>query len=891
MTTLDAIPELSPGRAGRRLRVGQVDVRRAALRPIRGDLQRLLPRPGRRRRERPGGHRRTRSRCCTSSPASGSPPAGSPSSTRPTCSRDARAQVVELARAHDVLPVAIVLDVPEERVRGTQRAAAPTATSARTSSAGSATSCGASLRGLAREGFRKVHVLRGRRGDRRRHASSASGCSTTCRDEHGPFDVIGDVHGCRAELEALLGRAGLRARRATTPGAPVDAAPPGRPAGGVRRRPGRPRPGHARRAAPGDGHGRGRATPLRARATTSTSWCARCAGAKVQVTPRPGGDARAARRARPPEFRAAGRAVLLRAGRRTWCSTTAGWSSRTPGSRRRYHGRASGRVRSFALYGDTTGETDEFGLPVRYPWADDYRGRAMVLYGHTPIPEPEWVNNTMCLDTGCVFGGALTALRYPEKELVSVPAEQVWYEPAKPFPAATAPTAATRRASPTCSTSTTCWAGGSIETAHHGRITIREENAAGALEVMSRFALHPRWLLLPAADDGAGGDRRRARTCWSTPTEAFAAYRAAGVAEVICEEKHMGSRAVVARLPRRRRRRAPVRRARRATGAVLHPHRPAVLRRPDAHRALAGAAARGGRRGRAVGRARHRLAAARRRAAAVVAPRPRSCSATSTRRRRGGAGRAARPRRRRCGRRPAAASTSPSCWPARTARAANAEAFTAAYRRYCWPTDGLDGVAAGAVPGARHRAAHATTTGAHGWHLDIADRLRRRRPDAGRADPPARRRHRPTRRRSRPGSAWWDELTAAGGEGMVVKPLANLTRGRKGLVQPGLKVRGREYLRHHLRPRLHRAGQPGPAAASATSATSGRSRCASTRSGWRRWTGWPAASRCGGCTRPSSPCSRWSRSRSTPGCDAFPCHAGHTSVTFAVRCRRAGGAS
>ena len=91
-----------------------------------------------------------------------------------------------------------------------------------------------------------------------------------------------------------------------------------------------------------------------------------------------------------------------------------------------YHGRASGAGAVFALYGDTTGETDEYGLPVRYPWAEDYRGRAMVLYGHTPVPEPEWVNNTMCLDTGCVFGGRLTALRYPERELVSVPAERVW---------------------------------------------------------------------------------------------------------------------------------------------------------------------------------------------------------------------------------------------------------------------------------------------------------------------------------------------------------------------------------------------------------------------------------------------------------------------------------
>ena len=90
-------------------------------------------------------------------------------------------------------------------------------------------------------------------------------------------------------------------------------------------------------------------------------------------------------------------------------------------------------MRSFALYGDTSGETDEFGLPVRYPWAEDYRGTAMVLYGHTPVPETEWINNTLCLDTGCVFGGALTALRYPEREVVSVDAHEVYYEPVRPL--------------------------------------------------------------------------------------------------------------------------------------------------------------------------------------------------------------------------------------------------------------------------------------------------------------------------------------------------------------------------------------------------------------------------------------------------------------------------
>src|SRR6184192_1955348 len=103
------------------------------------------------------------------------------------------------------------------------------------------------------------------------------------------------------------------------------------------------------------------------------------------------------------------------------------------GMKEEMQGRGSGKVRDFALYGETTGETDEFGLPVRWNWAAEYRGHAIVVYGHTPVPEPEWLNRTINVDTGCVFGGRLTALRYPEKELVSVPSRELYAEPAKPF--------------------------------------------------------------------------------------------------------------------------------------------------------------------------------------------------------------------------------------------------------------------------------------------------------------------------------------------------------------------------------------------------------------------------------------------------------------------------
>ena len=241
------------------------------------------------------------------------------------------------------------------------------------------------------------------------------------------------------------------------------------------------------------------------------------------------------------------------------------------GLKEAYHGRASGRVRAFALYGDTTGETDEYGLPVRYPWAREYRGRAVVVYGHTPVPTAEWVNNTICLDTGVVFGGELTALRYPERELVSVPAEREWYEPVRPL----APAAGSREPSVLDHEDV----GGAqwLDTTYAGRVKVPEENAAAALEVMSRFAVDPRWLVYlpptmspaPASTvDGVPGapghgvravrrGRRRPR-------------RVRGEAHGLARDR--GGR------PRRGDRRASLRDRGRGGGSRLHPHRPRVLR-------------------------------------------------------------------------------------------------------------------------------------------------------------------------------------------------------------------------------------------------------------------------------------------------------------------------
>jgi len=89
-------------------------------------------------------------------------------------------------------------------------------------------------------------------------------------------------------------------------------------------------------------------------------------------------------------------------------------------------------VRDVATHGQKTGETDEFG-DVRYVWAADYRGDALVIYGHTPVAEPLWMNNTVNIDTGCVYGGKLTALRYPERETVSVSAQRRYFQNTRPF--------------------------------------------------------------------------------------------------------------------------------------------------------------------------------------------------------------------------------------------------------------------------------------------------------------------------------------------------------------------------------------------------------------------------------------------------------------------------
>jgi protein phosphatase len=685
---------------------------------------------------------------------------------------DARRQLIDLAKQYDVLPIAIVLDVPEEVCAERNAARTDRADMPRRVIHRHTRELRRSLRHLEREGFRKVHILRGV--EEVDHATVVTEKRfNDLTHLTGPFDIIGDIHGCAAELEALLGKLGYvdgvhpEGRTAVFVGDLVDRGPDS--PGVLRRVMAMVKSGNAL-CVPGN-HENKYGRYLRGRKVQHTHGLAETI---EQMT------------GESEEFLAEVREFLdglvshyvLDGGRLVVCHA---------GLPEKYHGRTSGRVRSHALYGDTTGETDEFGLPVRYPWAEDYRGRAAVVYGHTPVPEATWLNNTICLDTGAVFGGKLTALRWPERELADVPAEQVWYEPTKPL-RSEAPGGQDGRPLDLADVR----GRRVVETRHQGRVAIREENAAAALEVMSRFAVDPRLLpylpptMAPTATSHVEGYLEH-------PEEAFAQYKDDGVARVVCEEKHMGSRAValVCRDAEAARKRFGVDGA---TGSLYtRTGRPFLDDDALTEEILDRVRTAAGEAGlweeletdwllldaelmpwslKASGLLRSQYAAVGAASGAVL---PQALSALQ--------GAAAR-------------GVDVAGLLTRTGeRATDAAAFTEAYRRYCWTTDGLDGVRLApfqilAVQG------RSLTGLPHDEQLALLDRLvehdgsgllqTTRRLYVDTADPES----------VRAGVDWWLEMTGRGGEGMVVKPVGAVVRDGQGrLVQPGIKCRGREYLR------------------------------------------------------------------------------------------------
>ena len=716
---------------------------------------------------------------------------------------EARRPLLALAKEHDVLPVAIVLDLPEAICQERNRER-PDRQFGPHVVRNHIRALRRSVRGLKREGFRYVHVL---------HSPEEVAAATVIRQplwtdrrrEHGPFDIIGDVHGCFAELAALLDRLGYEIAPEIDADSEAGYAvipPDGR-----------------RAIFLGDLGDRGPDTPdvyrlVMGMVAAGTAFCVpgnhdakllrKLGGAEVQIT-HGLGETLAQLAGESSAFRAR-IAAFLDGLVGHYVLDDGALVVAHAGMKARYQGRGSGRVRDFALYGETTGETDATGLPVRLDWAAEYRGRAAVVYGHTPTPRAEWLNNTINIDTGCVFGGALTALRWPERELVSVPAARAWAESARPFLPieALAPALSAQQAHDDLLDVADVLGKRFVETRLGRRVAIAEERAITALEVMSRFAADPRWLIyLPPTMSPP--ETSAAPDLLEGPAEAFAYYRYEGVPRVVCEEKHMGSRAIVivcrdedaarARFGvvgdglgicyTRTGRRffddraleaqflATIRDALDRAGfwgefatdcacldGELLPWSAKAQELLRGQYAAVGAAATG-----ALGLALGALAAASASGVDVAEVRARFAERDDL-----------------------------------------ANRYVAAYGRYCWPVAGLADLKYApfqllATEGKVHLDRD------HAWHLATLARLCDA--DTGGllhatahltvdvTDPV----------QEKAAIAWWADLTGRGGEGMVVKPHDPIVVGRRGLVQPGIKVRGKEYLRIIYGPEYDRPEQ------------------------------------------------------------------------------------
>lgn len=699
---------------------------------------------------------------------------------------ESRKPLIELARAHDALPVAIVFDLPE-RVCQDRNRTRPDRDFGPHVVRQQSQQLRRSLRSLQREGLRYVWTLSSVE-EVDAATITRQRLWTDKRDQHGPFDIIGDIHGCYEELTQLLERLGYQVQVVQNGERSIVVTPP------AGRRP----------VFLGDLVDRGPNSPdvlrlVMGMAEAGTAICVpgnheakllrKLRGKDVQLTHGLASTVEQLER-ETPEFRERV-AKFIDALVSHFVLDEGKLVVAHGGMKAEYAGRASGRVREFALYGDTTGETDEFGLPVRLNWAADYRGRAMIVYGHTPVREPEWLNNTINVDTGCVFGGALTSLRYPERELVSVPAAHTYYEPARPFlrQEEHAPRLTVQQLNDELLDLGDVLGKRIVTTRLASRVTIREENASAALEAMSRFAVDPRWLVyLPPTMSPS--ETSELPGLLEHPAEAFGYYRGRGVARVICEEKHMGSRAIViaCRDEEAAERRFGLRgesvgivytrtgrpffndstlegalleRVRRAVtdgglweelnsdwlvlDCELMPWSLKARELIQQQYAPVGAAA--------------RTALAEELAALETRPLPELAPLAEKRR----------------------------------MQLADIEAFSAVYRRYTWDVNGVGDLRLAPFHLlASHNRVHSAEP--HAWHLRQLGRLAAADPEVIMATPSMEVDLADPESEAR-AVEWWVALTERGGEGLVVKPMEFVARWKNALVQPALKVRGREYLR------------------------------------------------------------------------------------------------
>jgi len=706
--------------------------------------------------------------------------------------REDRHAAVALARRYHALPVVIAFDLPEAICQERNRQRSGQRPSERVIRQ-QVRLMHQALRGLKQEGIRQLIRLSSEEA-----ATAAELVRVPLyndrRGESGPFDIIGDPHGCLAELEGLLDLLGYR---------PDAQGVPHHPAGRrviflgdlVDRGPHIPQLLQRVMAMVAAGSalclpGNHEAKLLRWLRGKQVQISHGLADTIAQIEALPEAQRRPFLAQLEPFLDSLVSHYWLDGGRLVVAHA---------GLKQEMQGRGSGAVREFCLYGETNGEIDAYGLPVRLDWAAEYRGEAKVIYGHTPVPHLEWINNTLCIDTGCVFGGALTALRYPELEPVSVPALRTYVEPTRPL------------ATPGSTGHYGC--GELMElaaiagkqhliTRYQPHVNLQEGQTAAAIEALGRFCIDPRWLIyLPPTMSPAETSQREGLL--EHPEEAFAYYRRAGVERVVLEEKHMGSRAVVVlcRSAAAAQRRFKVEDG--ACGVIYTRTGRPFFSDPQLSTALL-----------------QRLAEAL--TASGLWERlasdwicldcellPWSVKAQALiREQYAPVGLAAH-----LGLAEATALLttaqqrgldSGALLAHYSARQATVERYNRAYRHYLWPVNGVDDLQLApfhllASEGAVH------VDKPHAWHMTTLAEL-------GRADPLLR----ATAWREvalddadqlAAAIAWWEELTAAGGEGVVVKPAAFVAYGRKGILQPAIKCRGREYLRIIYGPEYTLPGQ------------------------------------------------------------------------------------
>jgi protein phosphatase len=749
----------------------------------------------------------------------------------------ARKALFELAHRHAYTVTGIVFDLPEWVCQERNRARGDGAYPARVIRR-QVDDLRRSRRGLAREGFARLYAFESE-GEVDAATVERAPLPVNRADLAGPFDIVGDVHGCFDELVALLEELGWEVlgtgeeatarhpegRTAVFVGDLVDRGPNSPAVLGLAMNLVR------------DGVG------LCLKGNHDDKLERKLRGRDVQVAHGLAATLEQLDRT-PPEFRDAVRDFL--AERPSHYVLDGGkLVVAHAGLREELQGRMGRAATPYALYGPTTGETDAAGHPVRLDWAADYRGRALVVYGHTVVAEPTFRNNTINVDTGAVFGGRLSALRYPERELVSVPATRV-YDAGEPVGERPYPNSLPRgegsggphpdgrprgegsgdpcvdplareeaRRAPARAADLPGHRGGAdglasvpsrprdvllledvlgriaVETRLAGTVTIAPEQASAAFEALNRFAVDPRWLIylpptMSPAETSAHPDYLE------RPEEALAYYERNGVGRLVGEEKHMGSRAVLVVC---------------RDGAV-------AARRFDVA---------DGRSGVGYTRTGRPLFADRSREAELVARvrealdraglwdelatdwvaldaelLPWSAKAQELLRSQYAAvGTSAT----------AAVEAEVGLLEAASGRGIDLAgaleryrdrrqaigAYVEAYRRYCWEVDGLEGLKLAPFHLlASEGRVHADRD--HPWHLGTLARLAEVDPDFFLATA-----HREVDLADAESRAalvrWWEELTDGGGEGIVLKPRAFVVPGPKGPVQPAIKCRGRAYLR------------------------------------------------------------------------------------------------